>query len=495
MTAAARIAILWAVAVLPTVSVAQTPAAAPVPAPSSLRYEPIAVLAVPFRDAALDPERIFQPLADDPTAERHAAALDALERHARSVISDDPRTRWVDRQAARKALERVRSFSAGVDLVRERFRLGRDLYDELRLDEAIDNLHVAESTGLSLYLDVMEPELIADIELYLGLSLLEKGRTELAHVALKRMFEVDPTRRFRRGYFPAPVEAAFVAAVVDLSAEGVSIPASRLERVDALLEEIGADVALTGFMGERNGASELLVMVYDAQARAFRVREILPIQSDGDDIERLDRALSRWLACMDARIAPVEGAAQTPSLYGRAMLDTSITHGVYFGHPTSQPFHNVGFAFNVAYQVKPQLDVFGKIHLQTAFADPGQDLQGGDLTSVRTVFGAGVSFEKGIWRGFVRPAIDIHFVGPFTVIADPNCKMWGRDHPRCPTSAITDVSSAILGGFNVSSGVAIRAGAGLYVTAQANISLYFPLLDTTDLNYLLASELGVGYTF
>ena len=67
--------------------------------------------------------------------------------------------------------------------MRGRYELGRDLYDNLQIDEAATVLARAEESGTKLYIDAMDPRLFSDLQLAVGLTRLEIGQPELAHVA------------------------------------------------------------------------------------------------------------------------------------------------------------------------------------------------------------------------------------------------------------------------------------------------------------------------
>jgi hypothetical protein len=501
--AARRAALVWAWLLcawgcLPSHALAQTGAESPEPSKERLREVKAGtrlrsrkVILLPFREPPASAASLF---SEDPRGPEQP--LSAIESTVGRIIDADERVTWMSSEALRAELDQTRRVQAGAVLVRERYTLGKALYEDLRVADAINMLAGAERTASELFLEVVDPALVADIQLTLALCHLEAGRPELAHVALKRMFRYHPERRFPRGYYPPATEAAFVAALTDLAQSESRELVMDLDRIERLLAEVGADDVFSAQLRTSEQGHVIDLVVYSRKSRSFLYRGEVPIRFDDGDIERLDRAVSRWLACVPSEVTSGPSAASRGA-FGTVLLDTSVAHGVYFGVPTREIFHNVGFSFNAAYAVRPELDIFGKVNLFTAFADPRQDLSTGTLTSVRTIIGAGVVFERGPWRGFVRPGIDLHYVSPFTVVNNSSCKFWGLEDPRCPqtSSAFRKVDSALLGGVNIATGVAVSLGRGLYITTQVSFSLYFALLESTDLNYLLGSELGLGYSF
>lgn len=475
-------------------------------ADADAEFEPRRLAVLPIRDFSLFDDELFDakpgspPVPGRSDASPHAtargAAIRAIERQVLDLVSANPRFAVVSTDQIRAGLDKKFQVAAGLALVRERFALGRSLYEELRVEAAIEMLTEAAKSAQQLFAEVADPALLADIYLTLGLAERERGRADLAHIAFKRMYSVDPTRTVPAGYYPSAVEKALRGARTDLRATAKADFFSLSPKVDAFLEASGADEALFAYVETIEDQLVLRLAVYSRHTHGFSSRELIPFTLTEADADAVDRALSRWFACTPSTLVQPAGPPRSHQ-FGKMFIDTAGAYGVYFGFPTREIFHNVGFTFQAAYNIAPKLDLFAKVSLMTAFSDPRQDLTDGSLTSMRTVIGAGVAFETGIWRPFIRPGIELHYVGPFTVVKNPNCKFWGLDDERCPQNdnAYRKVDDALLAGVNLATGFSVAAARGVYLTTQVGFSLYFPLLEETELNYLLSAELGLGYSF
>lgn len=465
-------------------------------APSDLEFSPIGVIFLPFRDyttSATDlfydssvpgpPEKVVNVWLNDVFKDLVATT----ETEARIAIRHDVRSR----------LDKSRRYESTKQVVEERYSLGLDLYQELRLESSEASLNLASKTAQDNFVDIQDPVIYANIQLTLALVLLEKGETNLAHVALKRMFLVDPNRRFTKGYYPANVETALMAAWTDLQQTASLELAFELDSIETLLREVRAREVVTGALVKQGDASVLRFVIYDGAARAFRMREDIPIRQGDPHPIGLETAMSRWLACLPGATLRTQDRSEFPGPANptrRITVDSGLAHGLYLTRPTRDYFNSLGLVINVGWHAMPGLDVYAKLNLYSSIADPLRDLQG-SLTSARLVLGSGLRFGNNRWQGELHPGIDLHYLGQFTVLTDPWCKYLGTNNDRCDKTSVTDAGATLQIGVNLGIGLRAYLSTNLYVTAQANFSLYPIKLQETNLNYLIGSELGVGYAF
>ncbi len=460
-------------------------------------WNPAVVLFMPLRDYSAPPQDLFVASPPKPVFEGappHAEVLDAVTNRLEAVVRADPRVKWLDLESVRSTLERKPEFGRVVQLVDRQVALGREYYDNTRLDDAARVLEAARGDAEGAYLDVLAPQVFANIELLLGLVYLEQGKPGAAHVALRRMARVDPTRRFERGYYPREAEEAIAQAYTDVQMTGPGDIVTGLERTERLLARVGADIVVTGFVARPTGQPQLLLVAYDRRSKAFILRETIPVRSAPRCARAVDLALSRMLACLSPRHV---AQPRSKPAFGRFSLDAAVAHGVYFLHPTRDIFHNIGFSLNAALRVRRPVELFAKLNLYSSLPDRRADLETSDLVTARFIAGGGVAFERGVFKGFVRPGVEVQYASPFTVRTSPDCKFFPLGHPRCPADAdgIQHFDGSVLLGFNVAVGLAVATRTGIYVAIQTSMSLYFPFLRASDVNFLLGSELGLGFTF
>lgn len=463
-------------------------------APSELRYVPVRVALLPMRDYAVTPQELFA-AEEPPERVARRRLLERVEQTIADNLRQDPRVSLVKEEDLRRALDENGRYEQGREVTVGFLGIGREFYDALSNDRASENLAKAEASALALYQDVVEPELLADIELLLGLSQLESGHGPQAHIAFKRLFALRPTIRFQKGYHSPRAERAFVAALTDFAATAARDVPVDLDRLESLLAEAGADLVLTGQLVRSGDGVAVVLVVYDRTTRSFAIREELPMETSPDDTERIDRALSAWLTCTTVPVVGERQSEQERELHPGVYIDTNFAHAFYLENPSRKQFHNLGFAVNVSGRVMDHLDLFAKLGLFTSLPDPLQDLQT-TLNSMRVVAGAGFTFGGDTLRGYVHPGLEVHYLGDFEVITDPSCKFWGRTNPRCDTSSITAFEAAVLFGVNVATGVDLMLTDEVFLTLQANFTLYFPFNDaSSDLNYLTGYEAGAGIHF
>lgn len=466
------------------------------PAPADLEFSPIGVAFLPIRDYTRSSTHLF---SEQPTKDASGKSanprVDELVKKMVAMAETEPRITVRHNLIAR--LDKSRRYSSTKQVVEERYSLGRDLYQELRLEPAEESLNLASKMAQDNFVDILDPVIYADIQLTLALVLLEQGETNLAHVALKRMFLVDPERRFAKGYYPASVEAAITGAWTDLQETGSVEMAFELDAVERLLRDVRAREVVTGALVKRDGVIVLRLVIYDGVGRAFRVREDIRVDSNERESSQLDAAISRWLACLPAATIKLNTKSDFPGPANparRITVDSGLAHGLYLTRPTRDYFNSLGLVINVGWHAMPGLDVYAKINLYSSIADPLRDLQG-TLTSARLILGSGLRFGDNRWQGELHPGIDLHYMGRFTVLTDPWCKFLGTNNERCNKTSVTDTEATLQIGVNLALGVRAYLSPNLYVAAQANFSLYPIKLQETNLNYLIGSELGVGYAF
>ena len=472
-------------------SVAGAQESEPRDAPEELEYRPLRIVVLPFRDYDSDMDSLFFVGTKDLPGVGQSRDLERSREAIENLLATDPRTHLISSQSLLKTVNSRGRLGAEIDLIRDRYHLARDLYDDLRLEEAEKSLDLASRSARKLGLEVIEPSLAAKIALIRGLNAFERSDAGQAHIALKRALILRPEQRFRKGYYPEPVEKALKAAWMDVLAMESKDLVVSTERIEGVLERANADQVLTGYVERQGDRRVLRLVAYDGQTHAFTLRESVVLEAE-DGEEGVSRAISRWLACLSVPLVNPEDGKKIRS--GDVLVDFQLAHGLYLSHPTRDLFNNIGLSVNLAYRVLSHVDIGTKLQLFTSIPDSRKDLEG-HFTSVRWIVGAGMSFGNDTWLWFIRPGVELHYVGSLSVVTDPDCKFFGVDHPRCEIDSVTDTDQAILGGLHMSTGASWELGDGAYIVIEAGASLYVSFREESNLNYLIDSGVGVGYRF
>lgn len=447
------------------------------------------VVVLPVRDFRVDPDALFwtgekAPAPEGLGHELVESALTVLAREPELAIHRPP-----------EVLPRGNGDGDRGIVARGFLHLGIELYRSIRLRNAIDALEKGIEAARSEYLDVVDPKLLSDLYLYLGLSYLEEGSSALAHVAFKNLFFVRPGRVFLKGYFPVQAEQAIRAAAVDfVRTFPKDWPLGSAARTSRFARSTGARQVVYVFLVRWEGGSRVAVKVMGPSGRDGAIAEEFgdefPLKTGDDARERLSRTLSAWLACTDLP-SRVEPESERPDFY----MDTSGAYSLFLKYPTRNVFHNAGFGVGLSYQILENLDFFTRLNLFTSFPDKFNDLVSG-YTAFRAILGVGHTLRGDWGRMFVHTGLDFHYLSDFASSTDPNCKLFGVDSGFCAASEVKHLPYRFLGGISVTLGANVTISGPIYLLIQAGVTAYFfPAGLEAPLNYPLTAEIGLGYAF
>jgi hypothetical protein len=452
-------------------------------AQSTLRFTEKRIAVLPIQDwRNVDPALLFFVEENQSTINRNEVHKSV--KNARISLEKDPRFHGVGPDEIREFFQQDSSHATAVSLVHERYHLGIDLYDALRLKDAIKHLEEAQKHAASLYLEILDPQLTARIALSLGLSYLEENQPGKAHVSFKKMFLLSPQRKFRKGYYPTDTENALQAALVD----ALSSPEPNWPMAPSTLHAL---------MNRLPVRESMMLILYDDRmewiatdmVRTWRDRE--PLTEARTPDESSSRLISRWITCLQGQVARSRFANYDPEF----RLDSNLNHGLFLKQPNRRMTQQVGVSTNGTFRFNRYLDGSIKLAISSLLQDPLQDLQG-DVTGFRTLFSSGFSFRHNPMFWFIRTGIDLHYLDSFTVLTNPDCKFFGVESYRCAEGSATESKAAFLAGLALILGGAVDLSEDIYISLHSGLSLYKNLSgDATEFNYLLSNELGLGYRF
>jgi len=332
------------------------------------------------------------------------------------------------------------------------------------------------------------------LSLTLAQCLLEKGRADEAHVALKEMFFRRPNRVFKRGFYSVDVEQALERAWVDFVATYARgnpvITAVRMKRLMKQLDldqlvYAHIDPSMTGVVRRLN------VVVYEGKRANVSFRNAIDLNDESKVVIRLDRLLSRWTTCLPLAGFRVKKIKKEKS--ERFFVDTAFAYSRFLSDDvTRQGFNHVGLALSGEWRVKGSFGLYLQLHVQTTTIDRDRDLFT-PYTTVRTQTGFSYSLRRSWWRFYVRAGLEAHFFGDFQTTTDPQCKFFGGDYCN---GEVQDFRRDIVVGPTTALGFSFFLSDTLYVTVRAVATFFaFPYDKITSINYPLGGEAGIGYAF
>lgn len=440
------------------------------------------VVAAP-RDFRVDPESLFvEQLPEYAERGETGSAMEA----ALSTLAAEPEVMLLDTARSKESGDADQDF-----VIRGMLHLGIEHYRSIRLEQAIGILESAIEMARSSWLDALNPELVSELYLYLGLCRLETGKPDLAHIALKNVFLHDPSRRFRSGWFPVREEGALRAAALDFVESTIrENPLETTERMAGFLDSIGADVLVYMYLApSREGEVLLETRVFEKGVAA----------GDRIDVSRDSRlwrgpdsasaAVSAWLACAD-----LPSRTDTLRRLPRLFLDTSFSYSIFGTDGTTRTgFHNLGLSAGLAYQIQPGLDTFMKVNVYNSLEDRYGDLLD-NFWSIRVAMGVGYSAVFSWGRAYTHFGFEMDYLSGFRSSTDPRCKLWPDDPDLCLSSDVRDPS--FLFGGTAAVGVNVFLSRSVFMTIQVGFSGYFASSGgLTDLNFPFFTDIGFGYAF
>ncbi len=457
-------------------------------APSTLVIQPQRIIILPVRDATYTETSLFLHETDPrPIAIRTLETR--LEHGLKNTLADFHNAERISGKTLKSRVTKNPQFSGAIQAIEEHLHAGENAYKNMDLPKSLEELNMASTLGMQQDLDILQPELLGKIEFLKGLALLEQGKTARAHIAFKGAIQFEPHHGRIQGYFPTAVEEAMMVALQELKTRQTPELEHDPQRLANLLKRLHADQLLMPTILGTGIQKTLRLVVFDRHRKGIVFRATFPLGSPLKDQDQIERAISRWRTCT---IVETEGDIPTRKS-SRFHVDTNFTHGVFLAHPTRQPMQNLGLTLQAGWMALDNLEISGTFSSHFSLADSFGDQEGG-MTSLRTSLGTAFVLRSGLWRIYLRPALEMHRIGRLRVITDAHCKFFGVEHPACPTGSVTDLDETILWGLHAGMGASMDLGKHLQINLGIGFSGYL-VSEESELNHFFTSELGIGYQF
>ena len=417
-------------------------------------------------------------------------------RRLEEVFSRGLGVELIESQAVPRALMRRDSYREVLSLARERFSLGVEAFKMLRIPDAISHLERALQLFEDGLLDFVHPGQRADIAMYRGITLTEQDDLASALHAFRDMWLFDPSRRFKRGYYPMAIEGVIQAAYDEVFGQP-SIGRLRypVERLAVLAEYVKADVWLIPTLVGTEGAPSLEVIGLDASGGDTLFELSIPLGNDADALERLDREVSAWFVCSNELTEP---SYDRPLLTPRRLyVDVGYTHMSFLRHERTTDFFQMpGVGITLTYEPAR----FVQTHLSMSYFAAVPDANGDLLdTFLMTRLSAGVGIVGGSdkLRGFFSAGLDVALsLTDIRMSKDTRCKHW-EGPPQCdPSQILLDKATGAWVGLILSSGLKWVFAEPWYLGVKVDLATY--LSEGTlaeDLNFPLGGSVSVGVRF
>lgn len=392
-------------------------------------------------------------------------------------------------------IRRLAAHREGVTVAAERFRMGLQAYQSLDVEQALAHLDRAERLYADAWSDLSHASEMADVALYQGLVAMEQGAANRAHVAFRRMWLLDPGRRFEPGYYPPATERALAAALEDLTAmPDLAVARYPDRRLAGLAQRSGVDAWLVVQVVGAAERPRLRVVLWEQRGATITLDQSIPLGAEDAAQDALDRALSAWHTCAvtAADHGSGLGRAPAPSWY----VDVDFTHVLLLQHdPTRRVFPGPGAAVAVTWEATPILQAWLQISQHAMLPDANQDLVDTFVLS-RVGVGAGLTGGNRDIRLYLRAGLETALsFADVEMTTDADCKHFGTAHGRCTRLTTIDAPGAWFG-FVVGMGLRWVFAGDWHLHLHAELSSYVADPELIkDLNFPLGLSLGLGHRF
>ena len=453
----------------------------------------VAVLPVVYLGGLADP------FADAPENPELRSAAARWHRGIEVAFQGRDQIGLVGSAEIRERLSRQTELRRTLELAQERYALGLEQWRALRAKEALSQLDRSKELYLEAFSDLADPRVVADVELHRGLALIDLGQVGPAHIAFAQMFALDPTRRFERGYYGAPIEQELAGAAHDITS--LPTPSAILwpaERLAALAKRLGVDVIAIGLIdaaaqtsgGAPQRGSWIELALFDARSGGFTLRESFEL---GDAMaDDLDRAISAWHSCV----------LEAPRTFGRPpaprrwYVDFGYIHSVWLNHRRTRNFVNgPGAHIGVTFIPTPGLELWAKTSQRATLSDANNDLLD-VFTTTHIAAGAGLGIGGGHLTFSLRAGIEVALsMADIAMTTDVDCKFFGSANSRCG-SIFRAESPAVWLGLDFSATLRYAPTRAWYLGFSAGTTIYAVSGNLVgELNFPLYGTFGFGLPF
>lgn len=393
-------------------------------------------------------------------------------------------------------------YDGTLELAREWGQMGIEAYKQVQTREAVDYLERSLQNFREISHDLVAPEEVSEIQMYLALSYLEDGTNVVRPIEIfQEMIRRDPSRIIESGYYPDFIVQYYENARQQLwdSLRDTGPPTEESRRIARLVD---ADYVFHGYAVPRGDeAVELVAYLYDVVEEELLPAERLDLSTvDPEAIEEgIGRLASRLTTCLVDGIEE-SGPADDELLASRGTSPISVELAMVYGSflqvpsPITDPFGNYGVSLGGGWSVTREFQIVGNLQISNSMRDYSGLLRD-NFTTVRGMIAGELGWRVGFVDFGVAAGIEGVRIGQIRALTDRDCIP--DPEQLCPG----DIGTETLDDHGLHWGVRIRPRIGWAFTDSFKLSgavgfgYYFSPLQERVLNFPVTTELGVRYRF
>lgn len=422
------------------------------------------------------------------------------------AASQDDVVEYVSREDLRVLARDVDDAELHLNYAKLAAKSGMKAYKALETGQAVENLKTAREEFDYLYLDLLEPQRVAQVSLYLALSYLEQERQTLELVRqFQRMMLLDPRQQIRAGLYPEDIVEAFQSAreflIDELRTEGPDRrDAKRL--TDFAETDYAAFVYAFPTSGDRH---EVMMWLYSSGEDRFLKPESIEIaQADPASLEDAsNRLMSRYLPCC-LQVPEDDRGVQSASGQSPFSLQVEFAYASFLRFPPPvyperegfppdrrSMFGNAGIGIHGTYLLTREFGVTMGFQILSSITDYNGRLRE-DFTTLRAFGGGDLGVEVGNFNFGASFSLEVARLDDFTAWEDESCVV----RTDCgPSAYATFADFDFLMGVNARPRIIWRFFQTYHAVASVDVTYYFVPLSGNDLNFPVTTQIGVLYRF
>lgn len=408
----------------------------------------------------------------------------------------------VSRQRLQDRITDDSLYDGTLELARQWGEMGIEAYKRLETDEAVEHLERSLQNYEEISHDLIAPEEVSEVEMYLALSYLEDGIDVVRPLdVLRDMIRRDPDRKLERGYYPDFIvqyyENARETLFTRLRSEGP--PTEESERIAQWIE---ADYVFHGYAIPVDGDQvELVAHLYDAEADQFLEPERLAVETI--DAGKLEEGFGRLASRFSSRL--VDDRAPGPEVDDDLTasdgthplgVELGMTYGSFLQVPAplEEPFGNYGLRLGVSWSVTREFQVVAGLETFNSMRDYAGRLRD-NFTTVRLMAGGELSRRIGPVSMGVAAGLEGARFGTIRALSDAQCIP--DPDGLCPgdTGTTTFEDNDMHWGLQISPRVDWALSDSFNLAGTVRVGYYVSPLENQLLNFPVTTDVGIRYRF
>lgn len=408
-------------------------------------------------------------------------------------------------------------YAQSLEVARGFAEIGLQKYKELDMPGAIQFLSRARQAFLDIRHEVVAPQEVAELLVFLSLSYIERGDSaSQALGTLRELILLAPEQPLQPGIYPDNVVAAYrdarQALIREIDRRGLPLELDNQARDLARLT--GADAVVMGFVIPAARRDGYKVRFFPWSRSLDRVE-----RSDTLDIPRLDvesvqsagnRLAARYADCIRAPAEiPTDPVPKARGL-SPVSLELSLSYATFLQFPRLRLadasdevnlgrityFGNYGVSVAAIYALRREFGLFTRVQILTSQRERSGGLDAREFATLRGVFGGEFRAQLQRLHFGAQLGVDLTHLGDFAIL-DPECV------PKPRVGACSNENAAehyrdydLLIGLNATPSISFEVTRSLEVVSKTSMSLFlFSTAADSDVNFPWSGELGFRYRF